>query len=364
MTSACVNHTVYVYDRGGLTRIAEITDLTSVSWERVGDDISFCDLVVNNPGAGCARVLEQMEPARHELVVYRGQNRVWEGPLTLMRYRRETVEIQARDVMHYAYRIAQTRPYDNRYPNVATVVDRAYTQLVTELTRRESESPPINVVPFITRVDQVGDARTTRNTITYQKTVFDDVDDMAANSGLDYTVVGRSIILHDTSTALGRLPTLTENDVLGEIIVTVYGMEMATFAAVSGADGAYGIAGVGDDPYYGRWEIIDDAYDEEEGSDAPTQSELNEQAQRNVAARIPVPVEVRVPDGSQLSGVSPIKVEDLVPGVQVPVRATLTARTFSQVQKLRKMKVTEDSNGERVQITLAPTASVLVEEGA
>jgi hypothetical protein len=350
---ACELHTAFLHDRGGLTRIGEIAGMTSISWERVGDDISFCDITLTNPSKECADLLEQMEPARHEVVVFRGNARVWEGPLTLVTYKQESVSIQARDVMHYAYRLAQSRAYDNRYPNVDTVVNRAYLELSVELARREVEDPPINVLPYLRKISLAGDARTTRNTTQYQKTVFDDVDDMAANSGMDYTVVGRSIIIHDTDTVLGQTAPMMESDFIGDVLVTVYGMEMGTYAVVTGADGAWGESG-GTDPYYGRWEIVDDAYDEEEGSDKPTQAELNSQANRNLSGRIPTPIEVRIPDGSQLRPGSALQIEDLVPGVLVPLRATLTARTFSQMQKLRKIKVSEDGTGEKIELTLVP----------
>jgi hypothetical protein len=49
---------------------------------------------------------------------------------------------------------------------------------------------------------------------------------------------------------------------------------------------------------------------------------------------------------------SVISIDDLVPGVMVPLRATLTARQFSQMQKLRKLKVVEDGSGEQLQITM------------
>jgi hypothetical protein len=49
-----------------------------------------------------------------------------------------------------------------------------------------------------------------------------------------------------------------------------------------------------------------------------------------------------------------LQIEDLVPGVLVPLRATLTARTFSQMQKLRKIKVSEDGTGEKIELTLVP----------
>lgn len=356
--AGCENHTAYLYDRGGTRRLAQIDGITTLSWERVADDISFCDITVVNPSMACQNILGSMEPGRHEIVVFRGGERVWEGPLTLMTYTRTAVAIQARDVMHYAYRLAQSRDYDNRYPNIATVVDRAFLELSTELGRREVEDPPINVVPYMRKITRVDDARTSRWTTIYQKTVFDDVDDMAANSGMDYVVVGRSIVLHDTNTVLGKTATMTEGDIIGEIVVTMYGMEMATFAAVTGADGAYGVYG-GTDPYYGRVEIVDDAYDEEAGSDKPTLEELNSQAQRNLAGRIPTPVEVRIPDGSRLNPTSPLTIDDLVPGIVIPLRAEMAGRTFSQNQKLRKLKVQEDESGEQILLTLVPAPNVL-----
>jgi hypothetical protein len=59
---ACELHTAYLYDRGGLTRIGEIAGMTSISWERVGDDISFCDITLTTRPRACADLLEQMEP--------------------------------------------------------------------------------------------------------------------------------------------------------------------------------------------------------------------------------------------------------------------------------------------------------------
>ncbi len=351
-----MRHAAYVYDRGGKKRIALIEDITSLSWGRVADDISFGDVVLSNPGPGCRQMLASIEAGRHEMVIFRDGTRVWEGPITLITYERERVSIQARDVMHYAYRLALSQPYNNAYPNVTYGTTRVMNILSTELSRRELEDPPINVVPYLTALTRPDDARTSRSTIKYQKTAFDDVDDMAANSGVDYVTVGRSIIVHDVDTMLGRTPTLTENDIVGDIIVTMYGMELATFAVVTGAEGQYGTAG-GPDPYYGSIEVVDDAYDEEEGTDAPTQAELESQAVRNLSGRNPTPVEVRVPEGSRLNPNSPIALEDLVPGVLVPLRATLTARTFSQMQKLREVKVTEDQAGEQIAITLVPAPS-------
>jgi hypothetical protein len=353
----CTTHSVMIYDRGGFTRMFQLEDVIKVQWQRVRDDISLADVTISSPGPECLRQLERIEPGRHEMVIFRGTDRVWEGPITLLSEQQgltPTVSIQARDVMHYAYRLIMRRRYSNAYPNITTTVERAENILRTELSRRENENPPINVVPYLTVVRSADMARTSRVTQPYQATAYEDIDSLAAYSGLDYTVVGRRIILFDRHNALGRTPTVTQNDFLGDVRITVYGMELATFAAVTGGDGMYGVAS-NPDPYYGQWEILDSAYDEEADSAAPTQAELDSQAQRNLSGRVPTPLQVRVPENAQINPNGVLNIDNLIPGVQVPLRAKLAIRRIQQYQKLSKVQVNDDANGERIQVTLVPS---------
>jgi hypothetical protein len=106
-------------------------------------------------------------------------------------------------------------------------------------------------------------------------------------------------------------------------------------------------------PYYGPWSLIVTAFDEE-GTTEATQSELNGQAARALNGRMPVPVEVRIPDGSGVRLSSTLTIHDLVPGVQVPLLATLNARKLSQMQKIDLVVVTETPEGEMIALTLTP----------
>lgn len=352
----CENHTAMIFDRGGRTRLGVIDPLSSVSWQRVRDDISFGNITTTQPTMQCLQLLEQVEPNRHELVIFRGTERVWEGPITLIVYHRDSVEIEARDVMHYAYRTVMRASYNNNYPNITTTTQRAVNVLEGELIRKESLNPPINVLPYLVAVHSPDDSRTSRGTAPSQSTVFEDIDSMAAKAGLDYTVVGRSIVLFNTHTSLGQTQQVTEDDFIGDVIVTAYGMEHATKAWVNDGQGNIGYAGVDVDPYYGEWEILDSAYDEEKGSDAPTTSELFSQAERNLDGRNPVPLTVRVPEGSRLNPNGTLSIADLVPGVHIPLRATLTARVVNQMQKLNKVQVTEDPAGEVIAVSMTQAA--------
>lgn len=353
----CTNHQVMIYDRGGFTRLLELPDVTSVQWTRVRDDVSMADVVVTAPQADCDELMDLIEPGRHEMVVFRGGQRVWEGPVTLLveeQGRNPTVSIQARDVMHYAYRAIMRSEFSNAFPNIDTTVGRAEKILRTELARRETEDPPINVLPHLLVIHGPNDARTSRKTIPYEKTVFDDLDSLASFSGLDYTVVGRRIVLFDRKVALGRTPVVTQADFLGDLRITVYGMELATYAAVTGGNGQYGVAG-GPDPYYGLWEILDSAYDEEEGGELPSQGELDSQAIRNLAGRLPTPLQVRIPDNSTLNPNGVLTMDHLVPGIQVPLLADLSIRRASQMQKLSRVVVNDDASGERIGVVLVPS---------
>src|SRR5690606_8484287 len=124
MAFSCQTHTAYIYDRGGTRRIGALTPLTYVQWNRVLDDISNALVRTVAPDWECAKMLSGVMPGRHELVIFRGAERVWEGPISRLAYHRDYVEIEARDIMHYAYRTVLRNGYDNSYPNIDTVINR------------------------------------------------------------------------------------------------------------------------------------------------------------------------------------------------------------------------------------------------
>lgn len=355
----CVtDHHVVLMDRGGRTPINDLWKPQKVSWNRVRDDIS--DASVTITGESCRRnadVLDAIRTGRYELAIWRGTDRVWEGPCTLLQYGRNSATITARDVMHYAARTAMHAKYDNTFPNTTTVVARAARILRTELARKEALSPPINVVPYITEYHFANEARTAALTREYANYVWNHVDDLAANSGMDYTVLGRKIMLWDTSNPIGYTSRVTQADFLGDIEVTEYGLDLATRSIVTNGQGVYGVyPSVSNvDPYYGEWEFLSNPYDETDTGAQPTSNEMASQARRNLSGRNPAPVVLNVPDGSRLNPRGTLSISDLVPGVYIPVEANLTARTLVQTQKLDQVHVSEDSDGEQITVSMSPS---------
>lgn len=350
-------HTAWVMDRGGKQRIHQLTDIDSIKWERNRDEVSTATVhVTATKDSPQARALNDIEPGRHELCIWRGDDRVWEGPITLTTNKRQGMEINARDIMHYLSRTVIHAGYDNSYPNITYVVQRALNIINAELARKEALTPPINVLPFVQGFQTLTDAKTSRVSLPFQMTLFEHIDDLATKSGMDYTVIGRKLMLWDTSKpAMGYTRVMTEADFNGETYVSVYGMELATRTYVTDGQGHAGSAG-GIDSYYGEVELLATAYDEETDEEVPSVAELESQAERNLSMRNPTPLQVRVPDNSSLNMDGGISINDLVPGVYIPLRATLNIREVSQMQKLQSVTVTETADGEDVQIVLYPAS--------
>lgn len=360
----CSQHVAFLYDRGGMRLIGQLTPLSLVRWDRTRDDISTATIHIPFRSRECDEVLGLLATGRHELVIFRGEERVWEGPITRATFQGQRVEIQARDVMHYVYRTAMKGEYDNRYPNIVTCLQRTQAILQAELGRKEALDPPINVLPHIVYHHTENDARTSAHTLPFISSAFDHIDTMAARGGLDYTTVGRSIHFFDVDTALGVTPPVGSSDFIGEVIITEYGMELATYVAINDGFGNAGQAG-GVHAYYGLVEVVHAAYDEnanaETEAEAPSVAEMTSQAQRVLAGAYPTPVVVRVPDGSTINPKGTLSIRDLVPGTRIPLLGELPGRTLSQVQKLDRIRVEETGGsgvaegvGESITVTLSP----------
>jgi hypothetical protein len=386
----CGHHRVFVYDRGGQVLRGEIKPLVRVLWGRKRDDIANCIVDTNGFDQDCCELLGSLQSWAHELVVFRDGDRVFEGPITRITYTSTSVEIEAKDVMAYLYRRVMRQGYNDSYRRIDltpksppkplpstgggpytiiglnTVVDRALQITLNALAYQDP-----NVLPYVTAIRYDDDAVQSRIVPDYSRTAWEEIDDLAATAGLDYTTVGRRIVYWDTHRMIGRLPEMRDNDFSDPVIVTEYGMQLSNFFAVTNNNGIAGVA------YplnhnannwfkdYGPVEMVASSYGEQEGAAVSTDaltprqrdalvSSLRKQAVRNIADRYPVPVVVRVPDNSALSPQVNLSINQLIPGVWIPLRATLTCRQFAQWQKLDEVTVEEVGGQEAVRIIMSP----------
>lgn len=364
----CGVNRVFVYDRGGMVVRGEITPLVRVQWGRRRDDIATILVDTNGYDTDCGQLLSTLRSWVHELVVFRDGVRVAEGPIVRITSMEEQVEIEARDVMVYAYRRIMRQGYNDAYRLVngeqvglSTVVQRATRILMNALAPVDP-----NVLPYLTSLNFPDDAQLSRSIPDFSKTSWEEIDDLAATGGLDYTTVGRRIVLWDTHRPLGRLGEMRSEHFSDPPVISEYGMQLATGFGVTNNNGVYGFVERVDpeDSAYGIVEQLASAYGETEGtgteetltseSRARLEEVLTTQAERNIAPRYPTPVVVRVPDNSMLSPTTPVRINDLVPGVWIPLRAKTRIREVAQWQKLDQLTVEQTEQGERVMVVMSP----------
>lgn len=368
-TLGCGTHRIEIFRRGGLNRVGEIRNVSSVEWNRVRDDISTSKIVVSGWDIDCGNLLAQLQPWAYEVVIFRDNgysvDRVWEGPITLLTYEVDAVTIHAKDVMGYAYRriIRQAVSDFGTSPTAgASVTDRAARVLMNAFA---PDDP--NILSYLQVLAQPDDAKQYRSTPAYSRTAFEEVDDMAANAGLDYTAVGRAILLWGTKHRIGTLPEFRDKDLGSPPIVSVYGMSMSNVYVVSDGNGIYGEANRlnedGEDPTYGLVEVLSSTWASDSADDTGTYTQegletiresFAEAAERSISDRYPPPVVVRVPDNTRLNPDTVLSIQHLVPGVVVPLRSTGTLRTVVATQKLDAVKVVEQDGEEAITITLSP----------
>lgn len=355
----CRRHRAFVYDRGGERRIGELGPLTQVRWGRSRDDTSIGNVFLRTPDGDCATVIADIEPGRHELVIFRDGVRVWEGPITRSNETGTLCEIDAKDITHYLNRTIMRQGYNNAYPRIGYATERVRKVITQEVARKEALDPPVNIIKNMQITTHTATAKTSRKTVPYEKYVFEDLDTLAAKGGIDYTVVGRALIVNDVEDVIGQGPTLSSADFDGEISISGYGMETATRSAVTDGLGKWAATG-GVDDYYGEIELLHTIYDEdtttaERVADHVTTAEMVSQAKRNMSGRYPTPFVVRVPEGSTLRSTLADEIMDyLIPGVRFVINSDKTYRKMKQVQKLDRLVVQEDSTGEKISVTFSP----------
>lgn len=360
----------YIYNRGGETLIGEISDPVSIQWGRKRDDISNAVIRLNAWSDSTKALLTRLQTWRHELVIFRDGERVWEGPITRIQSSDGDAEIEAKDPWIYVYRRILRQGYYDAYREVhgtqlglKTVVERAQQIVLNALAYDDP-----NVLAYLSPLHFPNDARNSRVIKDFTKSAWQEIDDLAARAGLDYTAVGRRLVLWDTHRAIGRLPEMRDSDFSAAPVVTEYGMSAANFYGVTDGNGIYGVAdkvaeeGLGPRGYI---EMLSTAFSESEGQDTEgvtlsqkarqqLRETLGEQAQRNIAGRWPVPVRVRLPQNSTVQPHVNIGINQLVPGVWVPIRAKGGFREIAQWQKVDFLDVAQDANGEQVRIVMSP----------
>lgn len=321
-------------DGTGGQEVAEL-DFTQLDWERKLNGISEATVQLT---AGCCGRLGDVWPWRHELAISRDGEEVWVGPVRVLPTCTSGIVLKATDMLGWLEKRVIHSDHDwTPLPGIGAV------PAAVELLEDGYGPDDPDVLQYVQSIGTgvVGG----RSYLANSGYVAGALDDLAKGS-LDYTTVGRRIVLMPSGYELGRLPLITCDNFAGDACTTRDGDSATTKAIVTGV-GVVGTAG-GVDPYFGLLETLVD--DQQIGRQATADG----QAAGLLQGANPPPVLVQPPQGSGLNPDTAICLSDLVPGVTVPVSVNCTCLDAVQDMRLSQVSVSVTDKGETIAPLLVP----------
>lgn len=332
-------HECWIYDRRGERELVPLERVSSVKWGRQKNVISTAEVsVLTGQHGDCCSSLGMLGTWGHSLVIFRNGQRVWEGPLTNIRWRKGGVSLMAHDVLGWSMRRKVREAY-------MSTSEWSVNQLRQGVNWTFAEDDP-NVLAYVHTVDQNTGPKVRLETKA-NSGYYDDYLDEITKSGASYTTVGRRIVLWPSSSDVGRTEVFSPSKHLsGDVEVEEDGLKLSTQATFVNDEDLAGTSSGGLDPFYGLVQTLD-------SFSGSTVEALAESAQRFRDDHYPCPVRVNVPEGAVLSCDAPMMIEQLVPGVTVPVKIDAgLCRQVDATPELTAVNVVDDAGGEKVSITL------------
>lgn len=331
-------YTVAVTPRDGFGNIGFL-EASDVNWGRELNDSSSSTIKVGLSGGSpdCCELAGSLRTWGHQIRISRNRVLVWEGPILHLDYGRDELVVTARDVTAWLGRRVVRSILDFRNGEDLSEIAR---QLIEHGFQRDDP----NVLAYMQV--QMSNIRGERYYgLDEPKYILDELNELA-RTGVDYTAIGRRIaVFPELST--NTLPVLRQDDFLDELRVTEDGLGGATYAQIRGS-GVVGEFG-GSSDFYGlleRAEAEDNILDE---------ATAVLRAQAIVEAGNPVPIFVTTPGQSRLACTAPVDINDLVPGVLIPVTLAEgeVCRSVSTLMRLISVDVSVTAGEETVSIELA-----------
>lgn len=236
MSLGCEPWSVYLAERGGSRLLLEIP-VRRGAIGRAIDRTEQATIDLPNDFSGsalCCEVLATAEPFRHELVFFRGRDRVWEGPIFDVTITNDA-SILAKDLSSWM----EVRFIEDDL-SLSTDAARVFERIV-EYALRNDSSPNITI-----------DARSVGEDILQQ---FDgknftrvaDALNTIARTAVDYTIVGRTMLVGNLVEFFGEQTILIHDEGIVRATVRKEGTSYMNDAGVTG-DVPPGAS----DPVYGR----------------------------------------------------------------------------------------------------------------
>lgn len=375
--------TAFVTFQCGTPRVCTLTNAASITWNRVLDDISEAEVVVPiGNGIGgvnpCCECLGDIEPWCHELHIVRDGVEVWTGPIHSVEYGYTTVTIRAKDVLSWLAVRIPIGVFGNAN-NLQEITDLAKQILDLAFAEHDPCVTPYiyqtDLTPKNTRPTYLGPLAVSTQDFTAFDNYYIDWLHKLSDIGLDFTALGRRIILGVDAADLPIAGQLTDEHILGEISITKNGDLMANRVYVryekdddAATCTANALAGnavpatvpcpvLVEGPQY-CYGPIDTVLPNQTATTVKIAKQIG---QVYVNTTSIAPRTVNFPQGSKLSPDAPFDINELIPGQKIRLAITgLCLETFSEF-KLTGIGFSLQSGGdEEITITAEPTHSARV----
>lgn len=304
-------------------------NLDSVKWSR-----EYCNTTsAVATFTASAYIANQLEPWVHTMAVWRGDILVWFGIVRKVRATATVLEVSAYDGSVYwgKRRTGQKRTYRNR--DAAAVAQDVITDAI-------GIDDPLQQVEGLTMQNSL--IWMTMEVPVALKLVKDVMEDLE-KQGLAWTFSAGRLIL-------GPIPAqhttnqITDEHWSADIEVIKEGGDVVTDCLTVGK-GVYGF-------YANRTTATGVLQSINKADSLVRQEECDSESQRVVAEALYAPRSIVVPSNSRLMPTAPVTMDELVPGVLIPVSSRQTGITVGSTMALKSVTVTSDSKGENVGITL------------
>lgn len=346
----------FITSRCSGTLLCVLENVTRAEWGRKLDEVSAATVEVSLSGdnsSTCCQCLAEAEPWCHELHIWRDGEEVWVGPIQELEYSYEKVIIRAKDSLSWLS--VRILPGNINYTTVGTGLGAAELTEIGEaiLTFAFGDDAP----DFTCEVDNIYTVPTGRIEERFYEGFNQtslDIFRLLADSGLDFTTVGRTIVMVGDETPLTPLVLLNDEHIHGDITVVKDGLLQGNryYIHFEGDEGLPVVSDPVDFYCYTAIERIMDGEGLQRGSDALITANAYASASA-IAPRI-----VEIPDGSRLSPDTPWTINQMVCGARVDVTITRLCLELTQSFRLTSVDVVYDNEGESIGITLTPITNL------
>lgn len=221
----CGEYVVRIQDRGGDPVRTEL-EWQSLSYGRKVDDMSDARVTVGADGLAdeeCCQALSGLQAWKHEISIWRDGVEAWVGVVGDPEYTADGVTIPARDLFQWMER--RNLEHDRTFTGVDLAL--VFRQYVLDALDRDT-SPNITVELYTSGA--IGD----RSIVALARRRAADELRELARTGVDFTMIGRRMLVGGEELPLSPLPPLTEA-VIDDPRLTVRGLDAASEVIVVGS---------------------------------------------------------------------------------------------------------------------------------